>query len=116
MKRVILIAAAFACCAGTARGANPMASLFGNTLTVVGPEGTTVLWYKPDNTFTGIDEKSVRISGTWQYAADELCSFVTTPVPKEKHCGRLGPHSVGDKWEATRPNGAKVHLSLTAGT
>lgn len=94
---------------------DPLQNFYGNTLTVVGPEGTTRLRYKPDHTFTAVDEKGSRISGTWEQSGDELCSYVTTPVPKPRHCGDNSAfHRVGDHWEGTRPNGAAVHISLGA--
>lgn len=93
-----------------------LANFYGNTLSVTGPEGTTRLWYKPDHTFTAIDENGVSISGRWQQSGDQLCSFILRPAPRPKHCAKNDvTHEVGDRWQSSRANGARVHIMLTAG-
>ena len=119
MKRILLTAFAFACLSGAAFAADATSALVGNTLTVTSPDGMTKLWYKADNTYTGVRPDGVSISGTWSMAGDQLCTVQTAPAMpagQEKNCGAFGDHKVGDSWDSAGPNGMKLTLSLTAGS
>jgi hypothetical protein len=120
MRLVFLGAAALVFAATAALGADdPMASLYGNTLVVVGSTGMeshTV--YNADHTFSGIvPSMSYKYQGTW--AIDDkgqLCRTFNPPVPGRTNpdCDPMDPtpRAVGDKW--TAPDGSTI--TLTKGT
>lgn len=113
MKKTLWIVAMLLGAAACAADTDPLVNFYGNTLTVTGTEGTTRLWYTADGAFTGIDHRGERIRGTWKATPTQLCTYVEGA---KEHCGRnVGVHQVGEKWDDTRPDGSKVHLSLTAG-
>ena len=119
MKRVLMTVIAFAFSTGVAFAADPMAAFYGNTLKVTGPDGTMKIWYKADKTYTGVDAKGAKMSGTWDVTGDQVCAVQKDPAPaagQEKHCGKAEARKVGDSWESTTPDGKKVSLSLVAGS
>jgi len=119
MKRVLLTAVAFAFSTGIAFAGDPMAAFIGNTLKVTGPDGTTKIWYKADKTYSAVDAKGTKMSGTWELAGDQLCTVQKDPAPPaghEKNCGAVGDRKVGDSWDSPAPNGQKLTLSLVAGS
>ena len=119
MKRILLTAFAFAWLSGTAYAGDAASVLVGNTLTVTSPAGTTKLWYKADNTYTGTMPNGATMSGSWSVEGGQLCTMQKSPAPPagmEKNCGAFGDHKVGDSWESKGPGGEKLSLALTAGS
>ena len=120
MNKLILSVVAVAFSAGAAFAADPMSSLYGNTLVVTMADGmATKLMYKPDHTFTGVDGKGQKISGTWAVDGDKVCATQVQPPPAagaEKHCGPvMSDKKAGDKWEGTTPDGKKLTFELVKG-
>ena len=100
---------------------DPLANFYGNTLNIVEPQRTLKLRYRADHTFVGIDDKGLKISGTWERSGDRI-SMLQNPSGLSgqqpwKRSGYIGGvHKVGDRWQRTTADGATVHLSLTAGS
>jgi hypothetical protein len=92
-----------------------MERLFNNTLIVTGVEGSTYLWYEPDNKMMGINHEGVLITGTWRHSGTTICTIVLTPKQIPEQCGPLDYHNPGDAWSRTRPNGTISTATLIAG-
>lgn len=94
---------------------NPMENIFGNTLVVKSVRGNARLWYNPDGTFTGVDDKGNQLSGTWTIDGVSLCTTILKPAPRPEHRGTLEPHKIGDSWEDHRSDGTTTRLTIEAG-
>lgn len=94
---------------------NPMDNLFGNTLVVKSARGNARLWYNPDGTLTGRDDKDQELSGTWTIDGVSLCTRIAKPLPRPDHRGTMEPHAVGDSWEDHRADGTTTLLTIEAG-
>jgi hypothetical protein len=120
MKRFLLTVAVLAFSAGAALAADPLANYYGNTLVVTGPDGMFKIWYKADKSYTGLDAKGAKISGTWAVTGDQICVSQTSPAPaagQQKNCGNVAADKkVGDTWQNTWSDGKKYSQSLVAGS
>jgi hypothetical protein len=97
---------------------DPMASRYGNTVVVTGPEGWTKVAFNQDHTMTGVNSKGERIVGTWAVENGMLWETPIAPasfVAVGKHCNPVPTTKLGDKIEHTRPNGQKITVELVAG-
>ncbi|CDO38555.1 hypothetical protein SPHV1_620008 [Novosphingobium sp. KN65.2] len=94
---------------------SPMDNLFGNTLVVKSARGNARLWYNPDGTLTGVDDKGQQLGGTWTIDGVKLCTRISKPLPRPDHRGTMEPHDVGDCWEDHRSDGTTTLLSIEPG-
>ncbi len=132
MKKTLVSALAFsmlsaavvsgaALLSGSALAADSMAATFGNTVVAKQADGSTSkVWYKADKTFSAVDAKGVKMSGTWDVAGGKVCSTQKDPAPAagmEKQCGPEFPagKKAGDSWDVTADSGVKYSLSIVAG-
>ena len=105
---------------GPALAEEPLAAFFGNTLVVKDAKGERKMWYRPDHTFTGVDQTGQKTAGSWEIKDNQLCMARTEPPPEAGHGNHCRPvpagKKVGDSWEGTNREGQPVSFKLVAGT
>jgi hypothetical protein len=101
---------------------DPMATRYGNTLVIKGPDGKEVirLYYDQDGSMTTKTPDGKSGKGNWKMDGDKICVTMTDPAPTPQMAGAQcqpfsGAHKVGDTWEVTRPDGSKVTATLQKG-
>ena len=121
MKAFVLAAVAATLSAAVAH-ADPLASAYGNTVTVVGPDGKKQINYvNQDGTWQQQNSDGAVMKGTFVWKdAMTACFTVTDPAPKDPSqatgCQQIkGDHKVGDTWTETDPKGQTYTMSITAG-
>jgi hypothetical protein len=109
------IAAAILMAAGPAMAADPMSAAYGNTVSVVYGDGTTVkLFIDEGGSYTG-ESPQGQSSGSWAINGDETCFTQQAPEATPPSCSPTVNKNVGDSWQATGQGGAPVTVSITAG-
>ena len=109
------IAAAILMAAGPARADDPMSAAYGNTVTIVYGDGTTVkLFIDEGGSYTG-ESPQGQSAGTWTIAGGQTCFTQTAPEATPPSCGPTVSKTVGDTWEGTGQGGAPVTISIVAG-
>ncbi len=109
------VAAAIFMSAGPALAADPMAAAYGNTVTIVYGDGTTVkLFIDEGGTYTG-DSPMGQSSGTWAINGGETCFTQQSPEATPPSCSATVSKNVGDTWQGTGQGGAPVTVSIVAG-
>lgn len=109
------IAAAIFMAAGPALAADPMASAYGNTVSIVYGDGTTVkLFIDEGRSYTG-DSPMGQSAGTWSISGGQTCFTQTSPEAAPPSCGPTVAKNVGDSWQGTGQGGAPVTISIEAG-
>lgn len=118
MKRIFAGLAVAAMSVSMAIAADdPMASRYGNTVVITGPDGKEVgrIYYDADKKTTRKMADGSEISGTWSLEGNDLCFTQTAPAAAPKQCQPFtGAKAVGESWEVTTPQG-KVKATLTKG-
>lgn len=94
---------------------DPMKNIFGNTLVVQSAKGNARLWYNPDGSLTGVDDKGNALAGTWRIDGVSLCTTILEPERRPEHHGTLEPHEVGDSWQDHRKDGTVTQLRIESG-
>ena len=125
--RMLALAGAALCFAGTALAADPMAGTYGNTVNTKdrATGQTSVLLFNQDNTYTGKttgpNGQPVTYSGTWSLKNDgkTICLAPTvpagTPNPPMPSCSPLEAHNVGDSWTVTNDQNQSFDVSIASG-
>jgi hypothetical protein len=121
MKRVVLAAAAVLMSVGIAH-ADPFAGMYGNTVTITGPDGTkSTAYVNADMTWEQHMAGGAVMKGTYAWKdAGTVCFTMTDPAPKSgdmtPNCNPVpADHKVGDTWTETTPKGQSMTYSVTAG-
>lgn len=118
MKRILAAVAVAAFGASLAIAADdPMASRYGNTVVITGPDGKEVgrIYYDADKKTTRKMADGSEASGTWSLEGNDLCFTQTAPAAAAKQCQPFsGAKAVGESWDVTTPQG-KVKATLTKG-
>jgi hypothetical protein len=121
MKRILAGFAVAAMSASLAFAADdPMASRYGNTIVISGPDGKEVgrVYYDADHKVVRKMADGKEVKGTWAMEGGKLCFLQTDPAPKPeeaKQCNDFpGAKAVGDSWEVTTPMG-KLKATLQKG-
>jgi hypothetical protein len=123
MKR-ILAGIAFAAVSFAAAHAadDPMATRYGNTLVIKGPDGKEIirLYYDQGGGLSTKMPDGKTTKGTWKMDGDKICVTQTDPPPPPEmpspQCTPFtGAHKVGDTWEVTRQDGVKLTATLQQG-
>jgi hypothetical protein len=123
MKRILAGFAVAAMSASLALAADdPMASRYGNTVVVSGPDGKEVgrVYYDADHKIVRRFPDGKEARGTWAMEGANLCFNQTEPAPatpaEAKQCQPFpGPKNVGDSWEVNLPGGVKGKATLQKG-
>jgi hypothetical protein len=120
MKRFVLAAAAVLMSAGIAH-ADPFAGMYGNTVTITGPDGTkSTAYVNADMTWEQHAAGGAVMKGTYTWKdAGTVCFTLTDPAPKSGDATNCSPvpadHKVGDTWTETTPKGQTITYAVTAG-
>ena len=120
MKRILMVAAAFAMTSAAAYADN-LAGYYGNTVVQTAPDGkVTKSKVKADHTYSSVLPDGSTASGTWAWKVEpEACFTQVTPAPAAEMkpaCFKIDPHKVGDKWEVKSADGKlTVKFELVAG-
>ncbi len=120
MKRILMVAAAFALTSAVAYADN-LAGYYGNTVITTAPDGkVTKSKVKADHTYSSVMPDGTAASGTWAWKVEpEACFTQVTPAPAADYkpcCTKIDPHKVGDKWELKDKDGKVVaKYELVAG-
>jgi hypothetical protein len=99
---------------------DPMASRYGNTVVITGPDGKEVgrIYYDADKKVSRKMADGSEVKGTWALEGTKLCFAQTAPAPKPeeaKQCSDFpGAKNVGDSWDVVTPQG-KLKATLTKG-
>jgi hypothetical protein len=123
MKRIVTgIALAIMSLSFAHAADDPMASRYGNTLVVKGPDGKEVirLYYDAGGSYSGKTADGKAVKGMWKMDGDKLCITQSEPTPDASMTGPQctpfsGAHKVGDTWDVTRPDGTKFTATLQSG-
>ena len=112
MKRIFAGLAVAAISVSMALAADdPMASRYGNTVVVTGPDGKEVgrIYYDADKKASRKMADGSEVKGTWALEGNKLCFSQTAPAPKPeeaKQCSDFpGAKNVGDSWDVVTPQG-----------
>ena len=90
---------------------DPMASRYGNTVVITGPDGKEVgrIYYDADKKASRKMADGSEVKGTWALEGNKLCFSQTAPAPKPeeaKQCSDFpGSKNVGDSWDVVTPQG-----------
>lgn len=118
MRKLVLGLAAALAATGAAH-ADPMASAYGNTVSITYPDGTIVeLFIEPDGTYKATSPQQGQVGGTWAIADGQTCFTQLDPVPApgmSPNCGPTVDKNVGDTWDGVGIGGAPVKLTIIAG-
>jgi len=120
MKRIMLGTCLALFALSPAFAEEPLAAFFGNTLIVKDAKGERKMWYRPDHSYTGVDQGGKKTAGTWDIKDNQICTQRTEPPPEQNH----GPHckpiptgkKVGDSWDGVNHDGQPVTYRLVAGS
>lgn len=96
---------------------DPMASRYGNTVVITGPDGKEVgrIYYDADKKTTRRMADGSEASGTWSLEGNDLCFTQTAPAAAPKQCQPFtGAKAVGESWDVATPQG-KVKATLKQG-
>jgi YD repeat-containing protein len=101
---------------------DPMASRYGNTLVIKGPDGKEIirLYYDAGGTLSTKLPDGKTTKATWKLDGDKICVTQTDPAPDASMAAPqcqpfTGTHKVGDTWDVTRPDGVKLTATLQQG-
>jgi hypothetical protein len=121
MKRIVLAAASVLLSAGIAH-ADPFAGLYGNTVTITGPDGTkSTAYVNADMSWEQHMADGTVAKGTYTWKdAGTVCFTVTDPAPKSgdatPSCSPVpADHKIGDTWTETSTKGQTLSYTVTAG-
>ena len=120
MKRILMVAAAFAL-TSTVAYADNLAGYYGNTVVVTAADGkVTKSKVKADHTYSSVMPDGTATNGTWAWKVEpEACFTQVTPAPAADYkpfCTKIDAHKVGEKWETKSPDGKVVtKYELVAG-
>jgi hypothetical protein len=119
LAKVAACSLALAALAGPALAADPMASAYGNTVSVTYPDGATVkLFIEADGTYTSSGGPAGDSSGTWAIKGGQTCFTQVSPEPPagmSPSCSPTVSKNVGDTWTAPAQGGAEATITITAG-
>jgi hypothetical protein len=99
---------------------DPMASRYGNTIVITGPDGKEVgrIYYDADKKASRKMADGSEVKGTWALEGNKLCFLQMSPAPKPeeaKQCSDFpGAKAVGDSWDVVTPQG-KLKATLKQG-
>jgi hypothetical protein len=125
--RMLALAGAAMLFAGAALADDPMANVYGNTITTkdraTGMSST--LMFNQDMSYTGkmtgANGQAVSYTGTWMLKDGGKTICLTPNVPAgtpnapPPSCSPLSTHNVGDSWTVTTDGSQTYDVSLTAG-
>jgi hypothetical protein len=121
MNRFVVAAAAFLMSAGVAH-ADPFAGMYGNTVTITGPDGSkSTAYVNADMTWEQHTANGAVMKGTYAWKdAGTVCFTLTDPAPKAgdaaPNCSPVpAAHKAGDTWTETGPKGETMTYSVTVG-
>jgi hypothetical protein len=122
MTRILLAGAALFALAGVAQAADLYSAMYGNTVTITGPDGAKVMAYvNQDMTWERHGSDGSVVKGTYAWKdATTACFTQTDPAPKSPDQATFClpnqmVHSVGDSWTATGADGKASTVAITAG-
>jgi len=121
MTRILLAGAAFLALTGAAFAADPYQSMYGNTLTITGSDGTKVTTYvNQDMTWEQHSPNGMVVKGTYVWKdASTACFTQTDPAPQASAQPLCLPnqtaHNVGETWTVNGMDGKPVSVAITAG-
>lgn len=96
--------------------ADPMASVYGNTVVITYPGDAKVkLFINADGTYTGAAPDGTASAGTWSFQGDQTCFTQTAPAAAPASCSPTVEKHVGDTWTGTGQGGAEVSISIVEG-
>jgi hypothetical protein len=125
--RVLALAGAAVLFAGAAMADDPMANVYGNTITTKdhATGATATLLFNQDMSYsakgTGPNGQAVSYTGSWMLKDDGKTICLTPNVPAGTpnapgpSCSPLQTHNVGDSWTVTTDANQTFDVSLTAG-
>ncbi|HUO92343.1 MAG TPA: hypothetical protein VMU22_05440 [Rhizomicrobium sp.] len=125
--RVWALAGAAMLVAGAALADDPMANVYGNTITTKdhATGATATLLFNQDMSYTakgtGPNGQPVGYSGTWTLKDGGKTICLTPNVPAgtpnapPASCSPYSPHNVGDSWTVTTDGNQTFDVTLTAG-
>lgn len=109
------LAATILMAASPALAADPMAAAYGNTVTIVYGDGTTVkLFIDEGGAYTG-ESPMGQSSGTWEISGGQTCFTQQAPEATPPSCSPTVSKNVGDSWQGTGQGGAPVTVTIVAG-
>lgn len=109
------IAATIFMAASPALAADPMSAAYGNTVTIVYGDGTTVkLFIDEGGAYSG-ESPAGQSSGTWEISGGQTCFTQQAPEATPPSCSPTVAKNVGDSWQGTGQGGAPVTVSIVAG-
>ena len=121
MTRILLAGAAFLALTSAAFAADPYQSMYGNTVTITGSDGTKVMSFvNQDMTWEQHGPNGMVVKGTYAWKdATTACFTQTDPAPQANQpplcLQNQAAHTVGETWSVAGMDGKPVSISLTAG-
>lgn len=96
--------------------ADPMQSVYGNTITLsILPFWSARQYFDPDHTWRQVDSNGVKVSGVWKVEDGKSCTIQTQP-PGPTYCNVFTPRKVGDLWSNyDQALDQTILISLSAG-
>jgi hypothetical protein len=96
--------------------ADPMASVYGNTVVITYPGDAKVkLFINADGTYTGTGPDGSASAGTWAVQGDQTCFTQTSPAAGPASCSPTVEKKVGDVWTGPGQGGAEVSITIVEG-
>ncbi len=119
MNRFGLVIVVPALMAGAAH-ADPLSSLYGNTVAATTADGKTSKGYvNADMTWEQIMSDGTVVKGTYSWRdATTACFVQSDPPPRADsppNCTKVEEHKIGDTWTATDPKNQTTSYTLSAG-
>lgn len=117
--RTLMMAAVMALGISGAAMADPMASAYGNTVTITYPNGAVVkMFIDAGGTYTTKAPDGAMMKGTWKIEGGNTCFAQTDPAPPAgmaANCSPTADKKVGETWTAPGPNGSTLSVAIAAG-
>jgi hypothetical protein len=116
MRKLALGLVASIMAAGSALAGDPMENRYENTVTLTDAGGVTKLYYNRDGTLKISLPNGAQAGGKWAVKEGKLCVTLDAgPSAGVETCTPLAEHEIGDEWDVTLADGAKVKAKLEAG-
>jgi hypothetical protein len=117
--RTLMMAAVLALGISGAALADPMASAYGNTVSITYPNGAVAKMHiDADGTYMTTAPDGATAKGSWKIEGGNTCFTQTEPAPPASmgaNCSPTADKKVGDSWTAPGPNGSTLTVSIVAG-
>lgn len=117
--RTLMMAAVMALGISGVAMADPMAGVYGNTVTITYPNGMVAkMFIDAGGSYATTGPDGSTMKGSWKVENGATCFTQTDPAPPAgmpANCSPTVEKKVGDSWTAPGPEGSTITIAIVAG-